>query len=295
MTSLAQNYSLATQYSALDHPSEPNYLALIAGQTFTPNSTDDRYHVFNALNLVDRIESAGLSWKAYSESASGPCDTHNPDIRHIPFLFFADVANNPSRCDRVVPTTAPADPEILSDLSSTSTASNFMWLTPNDCDNMHDSCNFGGDAYLAGLVPKILASRIFTTQNAALFVVFDEGSRSYPSDYVYASLSGPVVKRHYQSQRQYSHYSFLKTVETVWNLGTLTTNDANAPPMTEFFSNNPATANNAISGFLENSWVLIGIGAAVVASILLLVFRYNSRRRSGSSQVGTALVRVPTR
>jgi hypothetical protein len=126
-----------------------------------------------------------------------------------------------------------------------------MWFSPSPCDQWHHLCTgYGatnqGDFYLSTVVPKILASKIFTTQRAALFVVYDEGygkgSDTCPSgsgDCVYAVWAGREVKRGYMCGTRFSHYSFLATVEFNWGLQNLTSNDGLASPMTEFFSNGP--------------------------------------------------------
>ena len=108
MTDLANNYSYAEGYSAVDHPSLPNYLALLGGSTFgcsgydgDPNSNSCTSSAWNAPNLVDRIESAGLTWKAYMESMPSNCyssDSGNYAVRHDPFVYFKDIVNNQSRC-----------------------------------------------------------------------------------------------------------------------------------------------------------------------------------------------------
>jgi acid phosphatase len=237
MTQLADQNVLLQNYSAIDHPSEPNYLAIASGQTFNPPSGDDNYHVFTANNLVDGLESVGKTWTAYSESASGPCDKNNPDIRHVPFIFFADVAMNATRCNRIVPTTAGTDTEVVAELNS-ATPSNFIWLTPNDSNNMHSGTVARGDAYLQALVPQILGSTTFMTKKAALFIVFDEGSGSatFPSDPVYAVWAGPTVKKGVKSTTLYSHYSVLSTLEANWGFASLGAHDVGAPSMlTEVF------------------------------------------------------------
>jgi hypothetical protein len=128
------------------------------------------------------------------------------------------------------------DDVFLKDLNSVSTASNFMWLTPNGLDDMHDSTVAFGNRYLSNLIPAILNSTLFRTQKAALFVVFDEGTAQYPSDWIYAVWAGPVVKKGYVSSTYYTQYSFLSTIEQNWGLHPITVNDVNAPPMMEFFN-----------------------------------------------------------
>lgn len=269
MNQLASSYGLAVNYTAIDHPSLPNYLGLISGQDFSSWSSSDcspraGCSAGSAPNLVDSLENRGLTWKAYMEDYPSTCGSHcSPGdcfvgdngagvyaARHDPFVYFDDIANSTARCSRIVPansgTSGSPDDLFLSDLSSPSTASNFMWLTPNSCNDTHgftyhngtvlctDSISIG-DNYLSRLVPKILASELFTHQKAALFITFDEGETRYPNDYVYSVWAGPVAKTDFVSSSHFSHYSLLSTLERVWHLQPLTSNDANASPMTEFF------------------------------------------------------------
>jgi len=120
-----------------------------------------------------------------------------------------------------------------------------MWLTPNLCNDTHDCPVSTGDAYLSQLVPKVLASKLFIHQKAALFIAYDEGNgdHQYPSDQVYAVWAGSVAKTDYSSTNQYTHYSYLKTIEVNWHLEPLTSNDKNATPMLEFFIH-PADRNH---------------------------------------------------
>src|SRR5256885_3257625 len=245
LTTLAQTYGFNTHYTAVDHPSEPNYVALFGGSTF--GYTSDGYCCFqlNAPNLVDRLETAGLTWKAFAEDASGSgtCNFMPPRSGdHYPFIGFSDMKTS-ARCADMLTTTSPLDQEFVGALNG-ATLPNYVWLTPNDTDNMHSSSVAVGDAYLATLVPLILSSRMFTTQKAALFIVFDEGNDFCPtgnsnSDCVVAEWSGPAVKKAYSSSTSYNHYSYLSTLEANWNLPSLTSNDASATPMTEFFGTSP--------------------------------------------------------
>src|SRR6266581_424706 len=245
ITSLAQSYGFNTHYTGVGHPSEPNYVALLGGSTF--GYTADGYCCFqlNSPNLVDRLEAAGLTWKAFAEdsSGSGTCGFMPPRSGdHYPFIDFSDMKTS-ARCANMLATTSPLDLEFVATLNG-ATLPNYVWLTPNDCDNMHSCSVATGDAYLATLVPLILSSRMFTTQNAALFIVFDEGNVFCPtgnssSDCVVAEWSGPAVKKAYSSTTSYNHYSYLSTLEAEWNLASLTPNDASATPMTEFFRTSP--------------------------------------------------------
>ena len=242
MTSLANAYGLAWQDTYCNvNPSLPNYLCLTGGTHFGcpgydggPNSNACTGLAWTSPNIVDRVVGAGLTWKAYMEDMPSNCysgDSGAYAVRHNPFVYYDSIASNATRCSRVVPA-GSSDSVLLNDLGSTSTASNYMWLTPNVCNDMHD-CNVTvGDQYLGGLIPQILASNVFQNGRAALLVTFDEGY-GYP---VYTAWAGPVVKRGFQTNVSYNHYSLLATVEANWNLPPLTANDTAATPMTEFFS-----------------------------------------------------------
>src|SRR2546425_534061 len=252
---LANSYGIGSQYLGVSHFSEADYMALLGGDTFGCGNTGCQ-PVSNQ-NLVDRFESVGLTWKGYLEDqnvASG-CDTsyHEPYTpEHNPFVTFTDILNSPARCSKVVlanPSSCTVtDCSLINDLNSAS-APNFMWLTPNNCNNMHGFTGVCaesipmGDNYLSGLVPNILKSYTFTNTRAALFIVFDEGTGWCPlngssEDCVYAVWAGPFAKTGFVTSNLYNHYSWTRTIEVNWNLPSLTSNDANAKPMTEFFKTN---------------------------------------------------------
>jgi PKD repeat protein len=248
-TSLAATYGLAGTcqndsscstggYTAVDHPSEGNYVQLIAGDDY--GFTSDCGYCpgrTSALNIIDRIEASGRTWDAWYEggSGSGTCSANPPrGGDHYAFITFTDIQTNPARCSHLLSTTASTDTQFLAELNS-ATPANYIWLTPNDSNNCHDTAMSFCDNYLKTLVPKILSSTLFTTKKAALWIQYDEGNGSFPHDFVYGSWSGPVVKTGYVGTGSYSHYSYLKTLEAVWGMSSLTSNDANAIPMTEFF------------------------------------------------------------
>src|SRR5205814_8016478 len=88
LNSLVPQNGVDSNYVAITHPSLPNYLTLIGGDTFgiTTDCLPTACPV-NAANLADRIEAAGKTWKAYIESMPSACGTadsgqyaakHNP-------------------------------------------------------------------------------------------------------------------------------------------------------------------------------------------------------------------------
>src|SRR5260370_18299805 len=253
---LASTSGLATSYTALSPHRVANYLAMTGGSTFgvTTDCTPSTCPI-SGPNIVDRIEGAGLTWKAWAEDynvtqgCSSVSKNAGYDIKSFPFLYYTDITSNTSRCNNLLranTSTVSPGPEtdnlFFSSLPSTSTAANYNWLSPNACDSMH-SCRpldtiATADTYLSSLVPAILNSYLFTTQKAALFLTFAEGVQSAVSttDYVPTIWAGPVAKTNYQSSNQYDHYSMLKTIENSWGPAGLTSNDGNAVDMNEFLN-----------------------------------------------------------
>src|SRR5437879_8151936 len=132
-------------------------------------------------------------------------DSSNYVVRHDPFVYYNDIVTNQARCNRIVPATASTDVELINDLGSPSTATNFMWLTPNLCNDMHDCSIAIGDNYLSQVIPRIIQSNIFQTQQAALLITFEEGTATSHSDLVYNVWAGTVVKRGIISSVAFSH------------------------------------------------------------------------------------------
>jgi phosphatidylinositol-3-phosphatase len=190
---LAANNGLATNYFGVTHVSLPNYIAATSGQTWGSNSDDvAQASLFNHQNLVDQLEAAGVSWKAYMENLPAPGDTVNitPDglyvRKHDPFLMYPDVYNNKTRAAKVVPLT-----QLSTDLA-TGNVPQFVWITPNVCNDMHgmggQPCPYpnapndanqqalyaDGDNFLRTWVTAITHSKAWTG-HSAIFITWDEG------------------------------------------------------------------------------------------------------------------------
>jgi hypothetical protein len=279
-TSLARNYSISGTcsndtfcsiggYTALSHPSEPNYCAMLGGEIYSGCSNDAGCcFKLSQPNLIDRLESTGLTWRAYAEDASnsGNCGFKPPARNHFPFLFFKD-NDVASRCANFLSTSSSTnDSEFLKMLNAISNWPNFIWLTPNNNNNAHNTGALYGDNYLSNLVPRILGSTMFKSSRSALFIVYDEGPTrfQYPHDYLYASWSGPVVKHGYVGNGSYNPYSPLKTIEQNWGLASLTSNDANVASMSDFFI--PYVPNTSTSSTLVNP----PIASTLIVSLALL-------------------------
>jgi hypothetical protein len=237
VNSLAARYGLASSYFAVGHPSLPNYLALVGGSTFgiTSDCTDC---AVDHSNLVDQLERAGISWRAYMEDLPSPCfdgaSSNGYAKKHDPFMYFDDVSRDPSRCTDVVPLAS-----LQADLA-TNGLPRFAWISPNLCHDMHDCSVATGDRFLSTLLPPVLRS---LGSSGVLFLTWDEGSTDRGccdapgGGNVATIVAGPLVPKGTRARTTFTHYSLLRTIEATWHLGflgfagcTCTTS------MTEFFA-----------------------------------------------------------
>lgn len=236
INALAPGHGLATQYFAVSHPSLPNYLALTAGSTFGIASDCTGCYV-NATNVADQVESSGRSWKAYLESMPSSCyvgDAYPYMQKHNPFIYYNDVRTNPARCaEHVVPFT-----QLGTDLVN-GAVPNLAWITPNMCNDMHDCSIATGDAWLANVVPGILASSAFVN-GGVLFITWDEGESSAgccgnaTGGQVATLVIAPNGVAGLRSTIAETHYSLLRTIEDAWGLSALG-QAASAVAMREYF------------------------------------------------------------
>jgi hypothetical protein len=211
---LARRYATLTSYTAVAHPSLPNYLALVSGSTHGITS-DCTSCVVQARSLADTLAAAGKTWKTYAEDLPYPGFTGGGSGRyakkHDPFLYFRDVADSPRRRDRVVPFT-----RLARDLRRHRLPS-FSLLIPNLCDDMHDCSVATGDAWLKAHVVPLLHSR--ELRGGVVFVVFDEGSTDTGGGgHVEALALGSTVRRGARFRKATNHYGLLRTIEDAWHL-----------------------------------------------------------------------------
>jgi phospholipase C len=227
INSLASSYTWFDNYSAVAHPSLPNYLALTGGDTFGITSDCQRCFVSGA-NLGDSLAGAGISGTAYMEDMPSACflgDSGEYVQKHDPWVYF-DSVRTTGKCQSVVPFS-----QLWTDLAGNHLPA-YVWITPNSCHDMHDCSVATGDRWLANVVPQLLDSPAFTQQDSLLAIVWDEDD-GRGDNHVPLILAGPSVKRGSVSHVAANHYSLLRTVEAAWNLPALTANDAAAQPLTD--------------------------------------------------------------
>lgn len=229
MASHAENYNNPPG----NHPSLPNYLWLEAGTNFgiRNDASPAQDHQGTHQHLVKLLENAGISWKAYDEDISGsscpltsggPLDSNGNQlyaVRHNPFVYFDDQTNY--RDTSWAPCIAHIRPftELAHDLTA-NTVARYNFITPNLCDDMHDTCGGNpiahGDAWLSKNVPAILNSYAYRS-GGALFIVWDEGGKG--DGPVPMIVLSPFAKgNHYSNSLYYTHGSTLRTLQEIFGV-----------------------------------------------------------------------------
>jgi hypothetical protein len=239
--------SYATRYYTPpnNHPSEPNYLWLEAGTNFGIYNDDppDENHQATTLHLVTLLKNAGISWKAYEEGISGTdCPLANNGLyaaKHNPMVFFDDVTdtNNP-HSPYCIAHERPFS-ELAADLQR-NTVARYNFITPDLCDDMHNSCPplndpvAQGDTWLSHTVPMILNSSAYR-QGGALFITWDEGSFGSDGPIGMIVLSPYAKGGGYASRLYYTHSSTLRTLEEIFGVKPLLGDAKNATDLRDLF------------------------------------------------------------
>ncbi|GAQ80549.1 acid phosphatase [Klebsormidium nitens] len=252
---------LLTNYHGCTHPSLPNYLCQSSGTFY--GHTSDAVLAINGTSVVDLLEPAGISWKAYMEAFNGNCDLtpftpadgNGYARKHDPFLNIANIINNPARCAKVVPA-AQLDADI-----SAGTVPQYAYYVPTqrklergcrlfrnviavvfiiffsfEINDAHNSNTSFAAGYLKGFLEPKLADLNFYDARTLVVITFDENDFVEPTNRVYTVLLGKFLNADGQASNDsscYNHAAELKTVEENWGLGNLGTADVAAK---SFFS-----------------------------------------------------------
>lgn len=236
--------ALLSDYHAATHPSYPNYIAMVAGNTFGVRDNDQKD--LEATSLVDLLESAGVTWKVYAENLPAACFIGRQSRdglyvrRHEPYISFRNIRTNPARCDRIVNAA-----ELQADLGKDALPQYSLyvpnlrnsghggpWLNPRAWVRTLLDRN-GRLAYADAWLHKFLAPLLddpHFTQGTLVVVTFDENNGARGNQ-IYTALVGPMVQPGVTNGTRYDHYSLLRTIEDNFGVGTLGREDATATPI----------------------------------------------------------------
>ena len=220
LTSLALTYGLASNYFAIGHNSEMNYLSAVAGQHGT--YTDGSVHI-PFRSVWDQL--AG-GWRAYQQDIPSSCYTGSTFTGKVDGPGMAGIyveRHNPATVFTAV-AAGGCNGHVFPLVNFNPTAASFIFVTPNLCNDAHNGCNgvrlLNADHFLRAFVPEITASPDFA--HTLLFITFDEGTTKAglngdKGGHIYTAVVAPWLS-HVTSTLYFDHYSLLRTVEDTFGL-----------------------------------------------------------------------------
>ena len=259
-TTLRPKGDLLSGYSLLDTAALPNSLATIGGQAPTAETKaecpDYGSCVYPAetLTLADQLSLAQFTWRGYMEDMVNP-ETGQPDNCVYPqpgaptaaptggysptlnpFVYFHSLLDLGDCSADDVPLT-----ELEKDLKKVDSTPNYSYISPNLCNaGVTGQCAPGtpegaaaADAFLAQLVPKILASAAYK-KDGLLMITFGQANAAPidPATGAPAAATGSPLKvgtlllskfvtPNSTDAVAYNPYSLLKSTEELFGLGNL--------------------------------------------------------------------------
>jgi hypothetical protein len=248
LASLARQGVILGNLWANYHPSDQNYVAMVAGDTFRYGPSYYPYHLAER-HLGDLLEAAGKDWRAYVQHMKTPCNLvadaadsgYAPDDE--PFAQFADVTDAPARCRARLRDLA----DFHADIAARRLPA-FAWLAADGWSSGEGAwhrdfdvgfANAEQDAFLRMAFSPLLDSPLWKQSRSLLVITWDEsGGWGWPDNHVPTIVvgspgllaGGRVVDVHYDG------YSVLRTVEAALGLPGLGRQDRYAEPLNAVFA-----------------------------------------------------------
>jgi acid phosphatase len=222
INALAAGGAMMAQSFAETHPSEPNYLALFAGNTFGVTKDVCPVNAAAAPNLASELLAAGYTFGGYAEDlpavGSPVCSAGKYARKHVPWANFSNVPPANS---------VPFSAFPMGNYANLPTVS---FVIPNNDNNMHDGSIAAGDAWLNRQLTGY--ANWASANNSLLIVTWDEDDGS-PRNQIPTVIYGAHVQPGTYNE-QISHYNVLSTLEQMYGL--------------------PKTGNAAIASAIASIW-----------------------------------------
>lgn len=171
--SLAKQYGYATNYTAITHPSLPNYIAIASGSTkgITDDNAPAAHHV-TGRSVFGAAVATGRTAKAYMDSTPSNCAlsaSGNYAVKHNPWAYFTAERTSCGRYDKPF-TTFAGD-------ASAGTLPNVGMIVPNLAHDAHDGSLATADAWYKALMTKVFAGPDWKAGRLAVVLTADEDDR----------------------------------------------------------------------------------------------------------------------
>jgi acid phosphatase len=211
------------------HPSQPNYAAVVAGDTFGLDNDEFIAVGNNISTVVDLLDTKGISWGEYQEHQPYPgfqgfnyslnqVTYPNDYVRkHNPLIRFGSVNTNQTRLSLIKNFT-----NFDADLKAQKLPQ-WSFVTPNMTNDGHDTSVTVAGSWARNWLTPLLNNSYFM-ENTLVLLTFDETETYTTRNVVYSLLLGGAVPKELHGTTDdtfYNHYSAISSVSVNWGLPSL--------------------------------------------------------------------------
>jgi acid phosphatase len=234
LAALATNGITLTNYWALTHPSEPNYLASVGGDYFGLASDSFVRMPRNVSTVVDLLESRNISWAEYQEDmpysgfqgwqyVNQKTKANDYGRKHNPLISYDSVVLNPTRLANIKNFT-----QFTSDVGLQALPQ-WAFITPNMTNSGHDTTVQVAGAWAFRFLTDLFKNAYFLNDTLVV-LTFDENETYQTQNRVLTLLLGDITQdlKNTTDDTFYNHYSLLASVQSNWDLPSLGRHDCNA-------------------------------------------------------------------
>jgi hypothetical protein len=208
---LAQQYGYADNWTAITHPSLPNYVAIASGKTY--GIVDDKApssHKLAGPSVFGQTVTAGKTAKLYAEGETKNCmltNTGQYAVKHNPWAYFVDSTERTPCNTNDVPTT-----KLDADITAGTLPVTGM-VVPNLVDDGHDGTLAAADNWFKAWMLKIFAGPDWASGRLAVVLTADEDDK-LSGNKVLTVVIHPAVSTKVVST-PLTHYSLTRFYEDV--------------------------------------------------------------------------------
>ena len=172
---LAQRFGYATNYTAIRHPSLPNYIAIAGGQTYgITNDDTPSANPVRGPSVFGQAIAARRTAALYADGMPENCATSDGGshyaVKHNPWAYFTGERNTCRRYD------IPVDR--LGGAITHGELPNVGMVIPNLCNDAHD-CPLGtADTWFKGWMTKLFDGPDWKSGHLAVVLTADEDDKS---------------------------------------------------------------------------------------------------------------------
>jgi hypothetical protein len=220
---LARSGVLFTRSFGVTHPSQPNYIAMVAGSRLGVSMNGEVN--LDSRHLGDLLEEKGLTWAVYAEDFPGNCflgmSRGKYVRRHVPFLSFRNVSGDPARCERV-----RTGDRFFKDYG-TGKLPEYSLFVPNLDQDGHDTGPKRASEWFEGRFAGVLNDAVFL-KDTLFLITYDESEKYLGPNHILTFLFGANARPGLEVREPVNHYTFLRMIEEIFGLGSLNQNDLKA-------------------------------------------------------------------